>query len=98
MPEQDEIQQPTELVYLPRSSWSPILLVFGLALVVNGIYSEGFLFRGWVYMIAGGVIALGALRALISGTVHEFYDRPRRQRQNTAVLPAASLRAPSKRG
>jgi hypothetical protein len=98
MPEHEQIPQPTELVYLPRRSWSPIFLVLGLALVVNGIYAEGFLFRGWVYLIAGAVIALVALRALISGTAHDFYERPRRQRQSASVLPAASLRAPAKRG
>jgi hypothetical protein len=95
---QEEIPQPTELIYLPRPSWSPIFCVLGLVLLVTGIFGEGFLFRGWVYMIVGAVIALLALRSLISASAHDFYERPRRQRQSTSVLPAASLRAPAKRG
>jgi hypothetical protein len=67
-------------------------------MIVNGIYGEGFLVRGWVYMVAGAVIALAALRAMIGGAVRDFYERPRRQPQATAVLPAGSLRPPPKRG
>jgi hypothetical protein len=98
MADHNQIPQPTELVYLPRPSWGPAFLVLGLTLVVNGIYGEGFLFRGWVYLIAGGVIALVALRLLVKGTVRDFYERPRQQPRRASVLPAASLRAPTKRG
>ena len=98
MAERNQISPPTELVYLPRPSWGPAFLVLGLALLVNGIYGEGFLFRGWVYMIAGGVIALVALRSLIKSTGHDFYERPLKQPRDASVLPAASLRAPAKRG
>jgi hypothetical protein len=96
MPDRDETGAPTELIYLPRPSWAPAFLALGAMLIVNGIYGEGFLFRGWVYMIAGAVVALAALRSMVSGAVHDFFDRPRRQRQRAAVLPAASLRAPPK--
>jgi hypothetical protein len=96
MPDRDETGAPTELIYLPRPSWAPAFLALGAMLIVNGIYGEGFLFRGWVYMIAGAVVALAALRSMVSGAVRDFFDRPRRQRQRAAVLPAASLRAPPK--
>jgi hypothetical protein len=96
MPDGERIPEPTELIYLPRASWAPALLVLGVVLIVNGVYGEGFLFRGWVYMIAGAVIALGALRSLISGAVRDFYERPRKQRAGSAVLPAGSLRPPPK--
>jgi hypothetical protein len=96
MPEDDQIPAATETVYLPRPSWAPALLALGALMIVNGIYGEGFLFRGWAYMIAGAVIALFALRSLISGASRDFYERPRRQRQGTTVLPAGSLRPPPK--
>ena len=98
MPENEQIPEPTELIYAPKSSWSPALLAFGALMIVNGIYGEGFLFRGWVYMIFGAVIALGALRSMIAGAVRDFHERPRKQRPRPAVLPAGSLKAPAKHG
>lgn len=97
MPEQTEIPQPTELINPPRPSWAPALLAFGSLMVVNGIYGEGWLVRGWVYLIAGAVIALVALRSLVSGAVRDFYRLPREQRIRSAVLPAASVKPPEKR-
>jgi hypothetical protein len=96
MPDGDRIPDPTETIYLPRPSWAPFVLTLGVVMVVNGIYGEGWLFRGWVYMVAGAVVAVLALRSLIAGAVREFYERPRRQRQGTTVLPAGSLRPPSR--
>ncbi len=98
MPEGEKIPEPTELVYLPRPSWAPALLAFGALMIVNGIYGEGILFRGWVYMLIGAVVALAALRSLVVGAVRDFYERPRQQRQGATVLPAGSLRAPPKSG
>jgi hypothetical protein len=98
MPDGDQISQPTELIYLPRPSWAPAFFALGAMLIVNGIFGEGFLFRGWVYMIAGAVMAMGALRSMVSGAVHDYFERPRKQRQRAAVLPAASLKAPPKQG
>jgi hypothetical protein len=94
MPEPEQITESTELIYLPRSSWGPAFFAFGAFMVLNGIYGEGILFRGWVYMIVGAIILLAALRSMIGGAVRDFYRRPRKQRQATAVLPAASLRSP----
>jgi hypothetical protein len=98
MPDGEQIPEATETVYLPRPSWAPALLALGALMIVNGIYGEGWLFRGWVYMVAGAVLALGALRSLIAGAARDFYERPRRQGQGTTVLPAGSLRAPSRQG
>lgn len=90
----DEIPAAGELVYVPKPSWAPPALAAGAALLVIGIFAEGFLVRGWVYMIAGAVLALVTLRALTHSGAREFYERPRKQRAQTAVLPAGSLRAP----
>jgi hypothetical protein len=87
---------PTEQIYPPRPSWAPAYLALGAALAVCGIFAEGFMVRGWVWSIAGGVIALAALRAIVSGAVRDFYRLPRRQRVRGAVLPVRSLRPPGR--
>lgn len=98
MADREQIPQPSELIYLPRPSWAPALLALGAMAIACGIFAEGFMVRGWVYMIIGAVLALAALRSIIAASAREFYERPRKQRPHTAVLPAASLRAPAKRG
>lgn len=98
MPERERTPEPTELIYLPRPSWAPAFLGLGAMMILNGIYGEGILVRGWVYMILGAIVALAALRSMIRGAVRDFYERPRKQRQATAVLPAATLKAPPKQG
>jgi len=80
------VTQPTELVYVPSPSWAPALLAVGLAVVAVG------LFGGWVYSIAGGAIAIGALWVWVRGATTDFGRLPREQRPSTAVLPAVPLR------
>jgi hypothetical protein len=98
MPERQEVPEPTELVYLPRPSWGPAFLALAAALVVNGIYGEGFIFRGWVYMVIGAIVALLAAQSMIRTAARDFYRLPRRQRARSAVLPAASLKPPPRQG
>jgi hypothetical protein len=98
MAEREQIPEPTELVYLPRPSWAPPLLALAVMAIVTGIFAEGILLRGWVYMIVGGVLALAVLRSIARSTARDLYSRPRKQRASTAVLPAASLKAPPKSG
>ena len=95
--EAGDVPQPTELIYAPRPSWGPPLFAFAAALLVCGIFAQGFVVRGQIYMIIGAVVGLLALRSMVAGAVRDFYRLPRRQRVRGAVLPAASLRAP-KRG
>ena len=90
--------EPTELIYLPRPSWAPAFLALGAMLIVNGIFGEGFLFRGWVYMLTGTVVALGALRSMAGDAGHDYFERPRKQRPRAAVLPADTFRPPPKQG
>jgi hypothetical protein len=79
-------EQPTELIYVPNSSWAPVLAGAGLAVVAIG------LFAGWVYAVAGGVIALAALWGWIRSAGTDVGRLPREQRVSTAVLPAVPLR------
>jgi hypothetical protein len=89
MPDHRRNGEPVELVYLPDSSWQPMLVAFGLAGVVAS------LFTWWPYGVIGGVIALCALFAWIRDARTGFNRLPRKQRIATAVLPAVPLQRTS---
>ena len=77
---------PTELVYLPASSWQPALIAAGLAGVVVS------LFTWWPYGVVGAIVALVALWAWIRDARREFARLPRRQDPTTAVIGALPLK------
>ena len=77
--------EPVELVYLPESSWQPVLIAFGLAAVIAS------LFTWWPYGVVGAIVALFALRAWIRDARRDFGRLPREQRVATAVIPAVPL-------
>lgn len=93
-PEHRHIPEPGELVYPPRSSWAPAVFAFALALAVCGIFAEGFMVRGWIYSIIGGVIALFAFRSMVREAVRDYFRLPRRQRVRGAVLPVRTFSPP----
>jgi hypothetical protein len=95
--EHREIPEPGELVYAPRPSWLPAFLAFAIALVVVGIYAEGFMVRGWIYAVIGAVAALLIFRALVRDSVSDFFSLRRRQKVRGAVLPVETIQPP-KRG
>jgi hypothetical protein len=78
--------EPTELIYLPRSSWYPALLAAGLAAVLAS------LFTWWPYGAIGAVVALAALAGWIRESREEFGRLPRAQRITSAPLPPTTLR------
>ena len=82
--------EPLELVYVPSPSWQPALIALGLAARITSI------FTWWPYGVAGGIIALFALRAWIKDARADYNRLPRKQRVATSVLPAVPL-ARSKR-
>jgi hypothetical protein len=82
------VPQPSELVYVPSPSWAPVFAGVGLAIVAIG------LFAGWVYALAGGLIAVAAFWVWIRSAANDFGRLPRHQRVSTAVLPAVPLRRP----
>lgn len=94
--EHRNIPEPGELVYTPRSSWLPALFAFALALTVCGIFAQGFMVRGWVYSIAGAVVALAVFRSMVRGAIRDYFRLPRRQRARGAVLPIAQIQPPGK--
>jgi hypothetical protein len=95
--EHREIPEPGELVYAPRPSFLPALLAFALAVVVCGVYAEGFMVRGWVYAVIAGIAALFFFRGLVRNSVREFFRLPLRQKVRGAVLPVETIQPPAKR-
>jgi hypothetical protein len=95
--EHREIPEPGELVYAPRPSFLPAILAFALAVVVCGVYAEGFMVRGWVYALIAGIAALFFLRGLVRNSVREFFRLPLRQKVRGAVLPVETIQPPAKR-
>lgn len=89
------ISEPGEVVHLPRPSWAPAFFAFGAALALCGLFAQGFMFRGWVYSLIGGVIALAAFRNMVGGARRDYYRRPRRQRVRGAVLPVEQIKPPA---
>jgi hypothetical protein len=79
---------PTELVYLPDSSWLPLFTALGLALSVLG------LFAWWPYGVIGAIIAVVSIIAWIRRGSAETARLPIEQRPSSAVLPATPLRRP----
>jgi len=88
------IQEPGELVYPPRSSWAPVFFAFGAALALCGLFAEGFMVRGWVYSIIGGIVALAALRNMVQGARRDYYRLPLKQKVRGAVLPVETIQPP----
>jgi hypothetical protein len=93
-PEHRHIPEPGELVYQPRSSWAPAVFAFALALTVCGIFAEGFMVRGWIYSIIGGIVALFAFRSMIREAIRSYYSLPRKQHSRGAVLPVEAISSP----
>jgi len=89
-----EIPEPGELINPPRSSWAPVFFAFGAALAVCGIFAEGFMVRGWVYSIIGGIVALAAFRSMAQGARRDYYRLPRTQKARGAVLPVEQIKFP----
>jgi hypothetical protein len=80
------VEEPSELIYLPRPSWYPALIAAGLGGVIASI------FTWWPYGAIGAVVAIVALLAWIRDARGEFGRLPRRQRLSTAPIPVAPPR------
>jgi hypothetical protein len=78
-------EQPTELVYLPRPSWSPIFVGLGIGFLVLGT------FLGWLLLLVGAIVTVLALAAWVGGATRDYLRLPRRQRARPAVLPPITV-------
>jgi hypothetical protein len=93
-PEHRHVAEPGEVVYQPRPSWAPAIFAFALALAVCGIFAEGFMVRGWIYSIIGGIVALFAFRSMIRDSIRSYYKLARKQNVRGAVLPVEQISPP----
>lgn len=91
--EHRHVPEPGEAVYPPRPSWAPAIFAFALALTVCGVFAQGFMVRGWIYSIVGGVVALFAFRAMVRDSIRAYYSLPRKQQVRGAVLPVETISA-----
>jgi hypothetical protein len=89
-----ENPEPGELLYSPRPSWAPIFFAFGAALALCGLFAEGFMVRGWIYSIVGGIVLLAAFRSMVLGARRDYYRLPLEQKARGAVLPVETLSPP----
>jgi hypothetical protein len=86
----DRAPEPTELIYVPESSWSPALVALGLTGVLTGV------FIWWPYGVIGAAIALAGVLGMWRGVSKDIERLPRRQKLTTAVLPAVPPRPPAR--
>jgi hypothetical protein len=91
-----EVSEPGELIYAPRPTFLPALLGFALAVVVCGVYAEGFMVRGWIYSLIAGVAALFFIRGLVRLSIREYFRLPRKQKVRGAVLPVEAITTPKR--
>jgi hypothetical protein len=96
MVEHRHVPEPGEVVYTPRPSWAPAFLALGAVGLVCGIFAGGFIFSSFIYSIVGAIIAIGAFRALVHGSIRDYYRIPRRQETRGAALPVETISAPPK--
>jgi hypothetical protein len=94
MSEHRDIPEPGEMIYTPRPSWAPLFFGFAVAVMIVGIYGEGFMVRGWIYSIIGIVVFLFAFRALVRAGIRDYFRLLRKQRARGAVLPVETISPP----
>ena len=96
MSEHRHIPEPGELVFTSRSSWAPAFFALGAVAMVCGIYAAGFIFSPFIYSIVGAILVLAAFRALVRGSIRNYFRLPRKQHVKHAALPVETI-APPKR-
>ena len=96
MSEHRHIPEPGELVFASRSSWAPAFFALGAVAMVCGIYAAGFIFSPFIYSIVGAIFVLAAFRALVRGSIRNYFRLPRKQHVKHAALPVETI-APPKR-
>jgi hypothetical protein len=75
------VEEPTELIYLPKPSWAPALIAAGLGGVIASIYTW------WPYGAIGAIVAVVALWTWVRDAREQMGRLPRRQQLSTAAIP-----------
>jgi hypothetical protein len=78
--------EPTELIYVPSSSWAPVLIAAGVALLAAGT------FMGWILWVIGAFVLFLGARSWWRLSNDEISRMRREQATDTAVIPAEPVR------
>jgi hypothetical protein len=81
-----ESAEPSELIYVPGSSWAPAVVAVGITLIMLGM------FKGWSLWVIGAVVLLLGMRSWWRQADDEIASMRREQRRDTAVIPAEPVR------
>ncbi len=81
-----ENSEPTELIYVPSSSWAAVICAAGLAFIAAGT------FMGPILWVIGGLLLLLGLRSWWRTSNDEISRMRREQATDTAVIPAEPVR------
>ena len=84
-----ESPEPTELIYVPSSSWAPVIIAAGIALLAAGAW------MGWIPGVIGAFLVLLGGRSWWVTSNDEISRMRREQRTDTAVIPAEPVRVRS---
>ena len=82
--------EPTELIYVPNPSWSPIVAAAGVGFLVAGT------FMGWFLYLVGAVLIFLGVSAWMRLSGDEISRMRRTQETDTAVIPADPIQVRSK--
>jgi hypothetical protein len=96
MPEHRHVPEPGETIYTPQPSWGPPFIALGAVALLAGIFASGFIFAPFIYAIIGAIIVLLAFRAIVRGSVRDYYRLPRHQETRGAVLPVETITPPAR--
>lgn len=82
----DSHGEPTELIYVPASSWAPVIVAAGLTLLAAGT------FMGPILWVIGAIVLFLGARSWWRTSTDEISRMRRDQRTDTAVIPAEPIR------
>lgn len=97
MADQRHVPEPGETIYAPQPSWGPVFFAAGAVGLIAGIFAAGFIFSPFIYAIIGAILLLAGFRAIVRGSIRDYYRLPRRQETRGAVLPLETISSPPKR-
>jgi membrane-bound ClpP family serine protease len=87
-----QVPEPSELIYVPNSSWGPMLVAAAIALILAGM------FMGWFLWLLGAIVLLIGGRSWFHQADDEVSRMRREQQVDTAVIPADPIRTGTHRG
>ncbi|HVS99025.1 MAG TPA: hypothetical protein VHE08_00765 [Solirubrobacterales bacterium] len=91
MSEHRQVPPAGETIQLPRPSWGPAFFALGAIGAVGGIYANGFVFSAFIWSYIGIIVLLFGFRAIVRGSVRNYFHLPRRQQTRSTTLPVEQI-------